>query len=107
MKGDFNLELSTGGWDEKLTKLLDYLLSGYLRNIVVSPLAKYLSTKVSIGDSVLSVIKDYNIDKKQGYEALHELQNNVFVLLINENEFIDYYDDWIAEYLRYKVWPTL
>lgn len=102
-RGNLKLDLPAGNWDEKLNQLLDFLLSGFVKNLVVSPLAKYISTRISIGDNANSILKEYNISRSQGRRAIYELQNNIFVLLINEKGTIDYYDKWISKYLRYKV----
>lgn len=103
MKGIWDLDLPSGNWDKKLDCVLDYLLSTFIRNLVVSPLAKYLSAYISVGDTVSGILREHNIDRTQGRRAIYELQNKVFVLLINEKGTIDYYDDWISEHLRYKI----
>jgi hypothetical protein len=103
LKGIWDLDLPSGNWDKKLDCVLDYLLSTFIRNLVVSPLAKYLSAYISVGDTVSGILREHNIDRTQGRRAIYELQNKVFVLLINEKGTIDYYDDWISEHLRYKI----
>ena len=103
MFGNLDLDLPSGNWDEKLNQQLDYLLSVFVKNLVVSPLAKYISSRILVGDSISSVLKEHNINRSQGRRAVHELQNNVFILLINEKGIIDYYDKWISEHLRYKI----
>lgn len=103
MKGIWDLDLPSGNWDKKLDRVLDYILSTFIRNLVVSPLAKYLSAYISVGDTVSGILREHNIDRVQGQRAIYELQNKVFVLLINEKGTIDYYDEWISEHLRYKI----
>lgn len=103
MQGNIHLDLPSGNWDQSLNDLLDYLLSGFIKNLVVSPLAKYISAHISKGDDVDLFLKDHNIEASPGREAIQELQRNIFILLVNDKGVVDYYDKWINNSLRYKI----
>ncbi len=102
INGYLDIDLPSGEWDEKLTYFSEYLLSTFVRNLVVSPLAKYISAHISVGGNVNAILRDHNIEISQGRKAIYELQDDVFILLINEKEHIDYYDEWISKHLMYK-----
>lgn len=101
--GNLNFDLHPGNWNKNFDELQDFLLSLYIKNLIVSPLAKYIAPHLSIGTDVSSFLKDHNIDKKAGNDAIYELQRNIFILLINDKEVIDYYDEWISNSLRYRI----
>lgn len=86
--GDYsNLELPRGDWKDDLIKFCHYII-GFPRSLVVSPLAYYLAKKIEIGLPIAKILKDWNIEPKDGKKALRELQSRVYLVLINKNKIV-------------------
>lgn len=109
LRGRFDkIRLTEGEGNDELTKILDFTLECYQRNYVVSPLAKYIAAHLAPGNDLNTVIEDLNLEKKAGRKAIQELQDKVFLILI-DNEKVDYsdmdifYNDLM---LRYEVAKT-
>jgi hypothetical protein len=82
-----NIGVQHGSTEEKISQLFYRFLS-YPYHIVVSPLARWLAAKISVGCSIERVIKDYNIPYHEGKKALQELQDRVFLVLIDDDTIV-------------------
>jgi len=77
------LSLPKGEWDPDVDKLTA-LVSGFPRNYVVSPLARYVADFISKGTSIQDMLRQNKIDEEQGAEAVHELAKKLFLVVVNE-----------------------
>lgn len=104
LSGRFDkIELSSGQWVDELTEIVNYASLAYGRNLVVSPLAKYIANKLKVGDNIEKVIKDLDIKKEGGESAIKELQDRIFLILVN-NQKVDYSDlNIVKDNLRYEI----
>ena len=50
--------------------------------------AYYLAKKIEIGLPIAKILKDWNIEPKDGKKALRELQSRVYLVLINKNKIV-------------------
>jgi hypothetical protein len=80
-----NIELPCGNWDDDLTHLTNYLTSGFGRNLVVGPLAKYLMSYIHPGRTTAEIIATAGVDMADGYEALQELEDRIAVVRYKDN----------------------
>jgi hypothetical protein len=72
------IDLPRGGEvDPELTDITDFLSLAFSRNLVVSPLAKYLSGYVHAGYTLSQVMREAQVDESAGMNALLELENKV------------------------------
>jgi len=86
--GDYsNLGLPRGDWKDDLINFCHYII-GFTRSLVVSPLAYYLAEKIEIGLPIARILKDWNIEPKDGKKALRELQSRVYLVLINKDMIV-------------------
>ncbi|MBA7470513.1 hypothetical protein ES707_05800 [subsurface metagenome] len=106
LSGTFNeINLPMGQWDLNVNRLVNFITLMYPRNMVVSPLAKFIAGFLKKGDSVRKIIAINNIDASQGEEAIRELQERVYLVLIN-GDVIDYSEIEYLEtnnFLRYEL----
>ena len=84
MKFD-KIDLPQGGWIADLSELVDFLSLAYPRNLVVSPLAKYLSRYVRPHQSAAELLSEVRVDSTAGKKALYELQNRVSLISLSED----------------------
>lgn len=89
------IDLPTGQFDRDLTDISDFLSLAFSRNLVVSPLAKYLSRFVRSNSTIADVLTEANVDREAGMRAIKELKRRVYL-----TSFLDDSDDFGAEYIR-------
>lgn len=83
LKGDYiRLGLAKGEWDEDVNYLTSHILA-FPRNYVVSPLANYISNFVKTGMSIKEITSVNNIDPIEGEEGIRELNQKLFLVVIN------------------------
>lgn len=80
------ISLTTGNWDEQLTRLAEELLLGFIPNLVVSPLAAYIAEFIAPERTVEEIAIAAHIDIDSAIEALAELQNRTFTLLLDKEK---------------------
>jgi hypothetical protein len=111
MKFD-HIKLPRGQHDDDLTDTSDFLTLAFSRNLVVSPLAKYLSRFVHPDCVIAEILKEANVEREAGIRALMELKRRVYLV-----SFLDTSDnlddqlihrtdcDWLAEgaLIRYEA----
>jgi hypothetical protein len=71
------IDLPQGKTDPELTTIADFLTLAFQRNLVVSPLAKYLASYVQPGYTLKQILQDAQVEKDAGLNALSELENGV------------------------------
>jgi len=71
------IDLPRGKPDPELTDITDFLALAFNRNLVVSPLTKYISGYVHAGHTLAEILCDAHVDKEMGMDALLELENKV------------------------------
>lgn len=99
------ISLTAGNWDEQLTRLAEELLLGFIPNLIVSPLTAYIAEFVAPERTVEEIAVAAHVDIDSAKEALEELQNRTFTVLLDK-EKITYSDlSFIAhtDSLRYEV----
>lgn len=99
------LQFKRGKWDKKLSNLLDSLLLGSIPNLVVSPLAAYVSLFVFCGRTVEEIATAARVDVNSTKEALEEIQDRTSIILL-DNDRVDFSDLQFIEQskaLRYEV----
>jgi len=105
MKGKYeNLNLEKGLWLKEMDSFCTRIIS-YSSSYTVSPLAFYLARLIKPGVSIREICKTNNIDLREGRKAIKELQNRVFLILLDRDLIV--YDE-SKEYitsgiLRYEV----
>lgn len=83
---EFNF-LSKGAPDSRIENFLNFYI-GYPHSLRVNPLARYLAEKIAVGNSVKEVLSKYNIDVIEGKRAIHELQERIYIVLLDNDEVI-------------------
>jgi hypothetical protein len=79
------IDLSSGNWDEDLTDMVNYLTLTFARDLVSSPLAKYLAPFVRKAKTSVEIFTDANVDMEPGRKALEELQTRVVMAIFRED----------------------
>ncbi|MFH1331742.1 MAG: hypothetical protein ABIH63_00465 [archaeon] len=77
------MQLKKGQWDRTLDELVNSLIAKP-KNLVVSPLAYYLTGFNLANKDVDVIIKSLNLDKEEAQKSLKELQEKVFLLIVNK-----------------------
>jgi hypothetical protein len=72
-----NIDLPRAEPDPELTDIADFLSLAFNRNLVVSPLARYLSSYVHTGYTLAEILQEAHVEKDAGMNALLELENKV------------------------------
>jgi hypothetical protein len=85
------LQFERDDGDPELSQLADSLLLGSIPNLVVSPLAAYVSKFVSCGQTVAQIAADARVDINSTREALEEIQDRTFAILL-EKDKVDFSD---------------
>lgn len=80
------ISLTTGNWDEQLTRLGEKLLLSFIPNLVVSPLAAYIAEFVAPERTVEEIAIAAHVDIDTAQEALEELQNRTFAVLLDKGK---------------------
>lgn len=83
-----SIGLPAGNWNSDLSDLVDYLALAFGRNLVVSPLAKYLSRYVLPGRTTTEILAEGNAERDAGKKALRELQDQVSIALFRSDQVI-------------------
>jgi hypothetical protein len=83
-KADY-LHFERDDGDPELSRLADSLLLGSIPNLVVSPLAAYVSKFVSCGHTVAQIAADAKVDIPSTREALEEIQDRTFAILLDKD----------------------
>jgi len=110
INGDINIKNMKGGyWDENLTKVSNKLLM-YPKSLVCSPLARYIAGLIKPGINITKMIKDNNLNLKDTKNAIKELQERLFLIVLNKNKNEIEYDDTKlyvnSGALRYELYPN-
>ena len=92
------LKFKSGKWDKELSQLLDSLLLGSIPNLVVSPLAAYVSRFVGCGRTVEEISEAAKVDINSTREALEEIQDRTFTILLDQDR-VDFSD---LEFIGHK-----
>lgn len=82
-----NLGLDCGGFDAEFGEFLSFFV-GYPQSLVVRPLSYYIAEKISVGDSVDKWVNHQGFDSAQTSEAIQELQDQVFLILLAGNSIV-------------------
>lgn len=90
-----HIDLPKGQTDDDLTDISDFLTLAFSRNLVVSPLAKYLSRFVRPDCTIAELLKEANVDQEAGTKALMELKRRVYLV-----SFLDTSDDLGTEFIH-------
>jgi hypothetical protein len=80
--------LPAGNPDNDLTDIADFLSLAYSRNMVVSPMAKYLTRYVRPGVKIAQILEEANVEREVGLNAIKELKQRVYLL-----SFLDHTED--------------
>lgn len=84
---DFDrINLTSGNRDDDLTDIADFLSLAYSRNMVVSPMAKYLMRYIHSGMQIGHILEEANVEKKAGLSAIKELKQRVYLLSFKDDE---------------------
>jgi hypothetical protein len=84
---DFDrIHLTSDYHDSDLTDIADFLSLAYSRNMVVSPLAKYLMRHVRPGMQIGHILEAANVEKEEGLRAIQELKQRVYLLSFKDDE---------------------
>lgn len=105
LKGDYDkIKLAKGEWDSEVEYLTSFILT-FPRNYVLSPLAKYISEFIKKRDKVKDIINNYNIDLNEGKEAIKELNEKLFLIIIKNETVANSDMDTISDktVLRYLL----
>lgn len=79
------INLPKGQWDNDLTDMVNFLLFTFPRNLVVSPLAKYLAPFVLPYKTTIEVLTEANVELESGRQALQELQTRIVMAVFRED----------------------
>jgi hypothetical protein len=85
------IDLPSGQWDDTYSAVLDSVTMGFIRHLVVSPLAHYVSRFVSTGSTVKRIAEESGVGFEGVRQALDELQHNTFLVMVNADR-VDYSD---------------
>ena len=85
------LQFERDDGDPELSRLADSLLLGSIPNLVVSPLAAYVSKFVSCGQTVAQIAANAKVDISSTREALEEIQERTFAILLDKDK-VDFSD---------------
>ena len=105
VRGQYSdISLPEGKKNKKLDKFADYYLS-YPRYIVVSPLARLLAENIEVQKGVEEVLEELEVDREEGRKAINELQERVYLVLLEEDTFVSNETDLYLDtgLLRYEV----
>lgn len=80
-----DISLPKGRWDNEMTHLLNHLILGFSRNLVVSPLARYIMPYVKAGFTSFEILSESNADLEQGQNALRELQERILAAVLRSD----------------------
>lgn len=80
-----DLDLPAGNWDDDLTNIANSTTMTFCRNLVVSPLAKYLLPFVVKGKSISEILKTANAERDEGTAAIRELQSRVVLAVVTDD----------------------
>jgi len=72
--------LPDGDHDTNLTDIADFLSLAYNRNMVVSPMAKYLTRFVRPHATIAQILEEANVEREAGLRAIKELKHRVYLL---------------------------
>lgn len=102
-----SIELPSGGWDSEVTDLINFLTMSFGRNLVVSPLAKYLSPYVERAKTVVEIVTQAGVELEAGRKALEELQNRIVVAVLREDRAVISLSDTLllspGAIIRYEI----
>jgi len=104
--GDFDsIVLPKGNWDNDLNHVVDYLLMSYTPNLVVSPLAYYLSKYVKPSATYEEIAAKSKVNIENVRYALDEIQSRIFGVLVSDDKVVYSDLDFIIRSgaLRYEV----
>lgn len=73
------IELPKGQPDQELADISDFLSLAFCRNLVVSPLAKYLSRFVRPERTIADILIEANVEREGGLRAIKELKTRVYL----------------------------
>ncbi len=79
------ITLSDGNRDNDLTDIADFLSLAYSRNMVVSPLAKYLIQYVRPGMEIAQILDEADVEREVGLRAIKELKQRVYLLSFKDD----------------------
>jgi len=82
-----NLSLVKGDRTMELDNFANFFI-GYPTSIVASPLACYIAEKVKIGDSVKEIIKEHNINPRDGRRAVKQLDIDLYLMVTANGRII-------------------
>lgn len=100
------IELPSGGWDLALDELVASTTQAFCRNLVVSPLAKYLLPYVVAGRPATDILREAGVAEEQGMAALQELQERVVVSVLSDSGVVTLSDAPLlssAGIIRYEL----
>jgi hypothetical protein len=104
LEGDLKLDLPRGRWEDDYGDLLARF-TVTVEDLVVSPLARYVSSYLAVGKTVDQVAEEANVPLGDVKAALDELQRKT-VLVVVDDDRVDYSDvDLVTSSytLRYDV----
>ncbi len=86
------IELPKGQPDQELADISDFLSLAFCRNLIVSPLAKYLSRFVRPERAISDILIEAKVEREAGLRAIKELKTRVCLA-----SFLDDSDDFANE----------
>lgn len=105
------IALPHGQTDPELSDLSDFLSLVFGRNLVVSPLAKYLCRYIHPNDRVSDILRWANVEPTVGQKAIKELQDRVVLLALSDDgEVVNWTDcDRLSDgsVIRYEIPETV
>lgn len=103
--GDLRFGLPEGRWESRYSDLLARVSLATVKNLVVSPLAKYVSRHVRLGADAESVARESAVPVELVKQAFDELQGSV-MLMLTDDDRVDYTDIGSvvgSRWLRYAI----
>jgi len=106
LRGELSrVQLPAGRWEPELSDCLDVVTLTFSRNLVVSPLAKYLAPFIVTGRSIKDILDEARVSAHIGMKAINELQDRV-VLSVSSDGQISSSDTSLVQddgLLRYEI----
>jgi hypothetical protein len=102
------LRLPEGQWDDDLSTLVETVTSTYIRNLFVSPVARYIAGYVKDGASISQISDEACVTKSIARQAIKEIQQHTFTLVESHGhlEFSDVGMLISSNSLRYSLGAT-
>lgn len=102
-----DLGLDNGDRTVELDNFANYFI-GFPTSMVASPLACYIAEKVKTGDSVKEIIKEHNINPRDGRRAAKQLDIDLYLMVTANGRIIcDETKAYVKSgTLRYAIKPT-